>query len=79
MLKLDICFAWNKAHREKVVNDGSQWVKDMKRRGRKEYLKQGDEQNKFIANSVNKIYICVCVCVCVCVSNTTKLQKELHI
>ena len=32
---------------EKVVNEGSQWVKDMKRRGQKEHLKQGDEQ-KFI-------------------------------
>ena len=30
------------------TNKGSQWVKDTKRRGQKEYLKQGDEQNNFI-------------------------------
>ena len=36
---------------KKVVNE---WVKDMKRRGQKEYSIQGDEQNKFI---YNKIYI----------------------
>ena len=39
----------------KAVNEGSQWVKDMKRRGKKEHLKQGDEQNKFIY--YNKTYI----------------------
>ena len=43
---------------DKVVNERSQWVKiwnkwvkdmkQMKRRGQKEHLKQGDEQNKFI-------------------------------
>ena len=38
---------------EKVVNEGSQWVEDMqqmsknmKRRGKKEHLKQGDEQKQ---------------------------------
>ena len=33
----------------------NKWVKDMKRRGKKEHLKQGDEQNKFIY--WNKTYI----------------------
>ena len=33
----------------------NKWVKDMKRRGKKEHLKQGDEQNKFI--HYNKTYI----------------------
>ena len=37
---------------EKVINEGrkegSQWVKDIKRRGKKKHLKPGDEQNKFI-------------------------------
>ena len=54
----------------------------MKRRGQKEHLKQGDEQNKFIYYNKTdidtlKIVVCVCVyvCVCVCVTNTTKLQK----
>ena len=32
----------------KVVNEEGQRVKDIKRRGKKEHLKQGDEQNKFI-------------------------------
>ena len=47
---------------EKVVNEGSQWmiynklVKDMKQCGKKEHLKQGDEQNKFIYYN-NKTYI----------------------
>ena len=54
---------------DKVVNGGSQWnkwVKDIqqisknmkqrKRRGQKEHLKQGDEQNKFIYYN-NKTYI----------------------
>ena len=40
---------------KKVVNEGSQWVKDMKRHGKKEHLKQGNEQNKFIY--YNKTYI----------------------
>ena len=37
---------------EKVVNEGSQWnkwvkdTKQMKRRGQKEHLKQGDEQKQ---------------------------------
>ena len=34
---------------DKVVNEGSQWVKNMKqmkRRGQKEHLKQGDEQKQ---------------------------------
>ena len=54
----------------------------MKRRGRKEHSKQGDEQNTFIFITkhvmiylkhyygsiiVRKIVLCVCVCVCVCV------------
>ena len=39
----------------KQMNEDNEWVKDMKRRGQKEYLKQGDEQNKFIY--YNKIYI----------------------
>ena len=39
----------------KVVNEGKQWVKDKKRRGKKEHLKQGDGQNKFIY--YNKTYI----------------------
>ena len=30
------------------MNEDNQWVKDRKRRGKKEHLKQGDEQNKFI-------------------------------
>ena len=46
--KVYISFAWNKAHGDKVVNEGSQWVKDMKRRGQKEHSKEGDKQNKFI-------------------------------
>ena len=46
--KVYISFAWNKAHEDKVVNEGSQWMKDMKRRGQKEHSKQDDEQNKFI-------------------------------
>ena len=33
---------------KKVVNEGSQWVKDEIRCRQKEHLKQGDEQNKFI-------------------------------
>ena len=50
----------------------------MKRRGQKEYSKQGDEQNKSmyynktyidtlknIANSINKIIVCIYVRVCV--------------
>ena len=37
-----------KGTRKKVVNEGSQWVKDKKRRGQKEHSKQGDEQNRFI-------------------------------
>ena len=40
---------------DKAVNEGSQWVKDIKRRGQKEFLKQSDEQNKFIY--YNKTYI----------------------
>ena len=67
-------------------------MKQMKRRGQKEHLKQGDEQKhiyipqqwnlhwyiKIITNSTNKIMVCVYVwvCVCVCVSNTTNLQKD---
>ena len=39
----------------KVVNEGSQRVKDMKRHGQKELSKQGDEQNKFIY--YNKTYM----------------------
>ena len=45
------------------MNKDNQWVKDiqqisknMKRRGKKEHLKQGDEQNKFIYYN-NKTYI----------------------
>ena len=34
---------------KKVVNEGSQRVKVMKRRGQKEHSKQGDKQNKFIS------------------------------
>ena len=30
------------------MNEANECVKDMKRRGQKEHLKQGDEQNKFI-------------------------------
>ena len=41
--KVYISFAW-----KKIVNEGSQWVKDMKRRGQKGHSKQGDKQNKFI-------------------------------
>ena len=37
------------------MNKINEWVKDMKRRGQKEHLKQGDEQNKFIY--YNKTYI----------------------
>ena len=76
---------------DKVVTEGSQWnkwvknmkrmkrVKVVKRRGQKEHLKQGDEQNKFIyynnktyidtekiSNSTNKIIVCIYVWVCVC-------------
>ena len=68
-------------------------VKDMKRRGKKEHLKQGDEQNKFIyynktylqiiTNSINKIIVCVYewvsewVCVCVCVCVYKKERKSV--
>ena len=41
--------------KKKVVNEGKQRVKDRKRRGQKEYSKQGNEQNKFIYH--NKTYI----------------------
>ena len=57
---------------KKVVNEWSQWGKDMKRRGQKEHLKQGNKQNKFIYYNKTdidtlKIVVCVCACVCVCV------------
>ena len=42
----------NEAYEWRICN---KWVKDMKRRGQKEHLKQGDEQNKFIY--YNKTYI----------------------
>ena len=48
----------------------------MRRRGKKEHSKQGDEQNKFIYNNKTDIdTLKIVVCVCVCVTNTTKLQK----
>ena len=43
----------------KITNEWRIWnklVKDVKRRGKKEHLKQGDEQNKFIFYN-NKTYI----------------------
>ena len=62
------------------MNEWSQWVKlwvkDMKRRGKKEHSKQGDKQNKFIFyNKTDIDTLKIVVCVCVCVTNTTKLQK----
>ena len=40
---------------KKVVNEGSQWVKNIKRHEKSNILKQIDEQNKFIY--YNKTYI----------------------
>ena len=75
MLFFSRCQAWRKGTSKKVVNEWSQWVKDMKRHGQKEHSRQGDKQNKFISITkhtlIHKKYSCVCV------TNTTKLQKGL--
>ena len=48
---------WKKVEYEwsKWMKIWNKWVKDIKRRGQKEYSKQDDKQNKFILN--NKTYV----------------------